>query len=295
MICDMKAMREKVNLPALKIALIYCLFAGLWIVFSDRVIDSIAIGKAAISSMQTMKGLFFVVITTLLVFVLVNRSFKLEKCLFNKLVMSESRFRALFEHAEISIWNKDLTEVVRSLEQLRTEGITDLRKHLADNPQIARDIAGSVKVIHVNEATLKLFGARSKEQFLSRIDTTFGPNAMEVFIEELCAIWEGKSTFRAEAVFLTFDGREITCIVSFNIPTTVEEFASIPVSIINISEQKNLENKLRASKQQFEQFMKNIPANILIKDEKRRIIYANHSASAFFGKENIVGLDVYDL
>jgi len=56
----MKAMRKNINLSALKIALIYCLFAGLCIFFSDSIIDSIAISKTAISSMQTMKGLLFV-------------------------------------------------------------------------------------------------------------------------------------------------------------------------------------------------------------------------------------------
>jgi CheY-like chemotaxis protein len=170
-----------------------------------------------------------------------------ERVVLKALHDSELRFRNLFEHAEVSIWNEDLTEVVRALKQLRIEGVSDLREHLIDNPQVALDIAASVKVLHVNEATLKLFGATSEEQFLSRIDTTFGRGSIEIFIEELCALWERKNVFRAEVAFRTFDDRDITCIVSFQIPETAKEFASVSVSILDITERKQVEQQLRHS------------------------------------------------
>jgi len=63
----------------------------------------------------------------------------------------------------------------------------------------------------------------------------------------------------------------------------------------DITEQKQLQNKLRASKHQFDLFMENIPANVTIKDHNDHIIYANASSTRFFNRENIVGLDAYDL
>ncbi len=160
---------------------------------------------------------------------------------------SKLRFRNLFEHAEVAIWNEDLTEVTRALKQLRIKGVSDLRKYLTDNPQVALDIAASVKVLHVNEAALKLFGATTEEQFLSRIDASSGWGSIETFIEELCVLWERNGVFRAETVLRTFDGREITCIVSFRLPETAEEFASVPVSILDITERKQTEQQLRHS------------------------------------------------
>jgi PAS domain S-box-containing protein len=56
----------------------------------------------------------------------------------------------------------------------------------------------------------------------------------------------------------------------------------------DITRQKELEEKLLASQHQFEQFMKFIPAHILIKENKK-IVYANDSAKDFFHKENILG------
>ena len=177
----------------------------------------------------------------------VARRMEDERAAQKALYYSELRFRNLFEQAEVSIWNEDLTEVARALKQLRIEGVSDLRKHLTDNPHVALDIAASVKVLNVNAATLKLFGATNEEQFLSTIDTSSGWGPIEIFIEELCVLWERKRVFRTETVLKAFDGREITCIISFQVPETAEEFASVPVSIFDITERKQVEQQLRYS------------------------------------------------
>jgi len=159
----------------------------------------------------------------------------------------ERRFRRLFENSEISIWNEDLSEVYVALKALREEGVTDLRAFLADNEEVALDIATKVKVIQVNDATLRLFGADTESDFLSRIDTTFGPGAIEVFKNQLCSIWEKKKAFRSEAIFKRFDGEQINATISFGIPNTKEGFSSIPVTIIDATESRRLEEQLRQS------------------------------------------------
>jgi len=63
---------------------------------------------------------------------------------------------------------------------------------------------------------------------------------------------------------------------------------------VDLTHQKRLEDELQASKQQFEQFMEFIPANILIKDDGI-IVYANSSAEASFNVENILGKTAQDL
>jgi signal transduction histidine kinase/CheY-like chemotaxis protein len=158
--------------------------------------------------------------------------------------LHEEQFKRLFENAEISIWNEDLSAICDRLGQLRREGVEDLCGYLAENEYVAWELAQLVKVVHVNEATLKLFRADNEAEFLEGIDKTFGPNAIEVFIDELCAIWNGEKTFRAEAAFRTLDGRDLTAIVSIRIPETEEGFRSVPVSIIDITDRKAMEQQL---------------------------------------------------
>jgi len=160
---------------------------------------------------------------------------------------SERRFRRLFENAEVSIWNEDFSEVINSLDELRREGVTDFRRYLAENPDVIAEMAKMVQVVQVNEATLKLFGADDHDKLLYRIDETFGDDATDVFRDELCAIWDGQKVFRSEATFQALDGRVINAIITFQIPETKEGFQSIPVSIIDITERKALEEQVRRS------------------------------------------------
>ncbi|MCD6190640.1 MAG: PAS domain S-box protein, partial [Sulfurimonas sp.] len=61
------------------------------------------------------------------------------------------------------------------------------------------------------------------------------------------------------------------------------------------TQEKQLENDLRISQHQFEQFMEYMPANVMIKDENHHVIYANKRANDFFKQENMIGKTSVDL
>jgi PAS domain S-box-containing protein len=62
----------------------------------------------------------------------------------------------------------------------------------------------------------------------------------------------------------------------------------------DITQEKNLEDELRKTKDTFEQFMCYIPVNIFILQD-RKIVYANQSAKAPFGEKSIFGKTAADL
>lgn len=161
---------------------------------------------------------------------------------------SEARYRRLFMNAEISIWNEDLSHAKAVLDEMRQDGIANLRAHLNGNPTTTRDIADSVKVTAVNDATLKLFGASNFEALPDKITETFGPGALDVFKEQLCAIWDNQTIFRAETNYRTLDGRDLTCIISLPLSDQAAEYSNIPVSVVDVTEFKKMEDRLRQSK-----------------------------------------------
>ncbi len=165
-----------------------------------------------------------------------------------ELQRSERRFRRLFENAVISIWNEDMSEVRKAILDLKRDGITDFKRYFADNKQVAWDILSKIKAHHFNQATLKLFKAKSQEELLDKIDRTFAPGTIEVFIAELCAIAENKKVFHSEAEFRTLDGKKINTIITFQIPETEQGYRSVTVSIIDITERKKAEMELELAK-----------------------------------------------
>lgn len=200
---------------------------------------------------------------------------------------SEERFQALFNHAEVSIWSVDFSTVMSTLQSLRKVGIVDLKKHLQAHKDLAWGLAAKIKVNEVNNATLKLFGAKSQVEFLSQINRTFGSNTIEVFIDELCAIWSHQTTFRAEANLQTLDGKEIQVLVSFQVPSSTSNFRNTPISIVDISEHKKYEKKLKLSSRVFS----DTHEGIVITDANGVVVDVNPTFSKITGycQEDIIG------
>lgn len=75
-----KKTNEK-NMPyifdAYKVAIVYAIFGGLWILLSDEILGFILPDLEQYKSFQTLKGVFYVLITTLLVYALLRRRLKL--------------------------------------------------------------------------------------------------------------------------------------------------------------------------------------------------------------------------
>ncbi len=141
------------------------------------------------------------------------------------------------------IWNEDLTLVYKTLQHIREKGITDLRQYLQENPNILYIMAGGVKLLSVNLEALKLFKATNKGQFFSRINKHFNSDALDIFVEELCAIWDNRDGFCSEVKFTTLDGKEMEAIISYEIPDNPEEFANVTVTIFDISDIKEILKK----------------------------------------------------
>jgi PAS domain S-box-containing protein len=74
----------------------------------------------------------------------------------------------------------------------------------------------------------------------------------------------------------------------------IDDKSRAVITFIDISDLKRLENSVNEAKEQFEQFMRYIPANIYIAEDKV-IVYSNQSACDFFNRDTLVGCRAEDL
>ncbi len=206
---------------------------------------------------------------------------------FKNLELSSSQkehdFEELFENAEVSIWREDLSDLYKELENLSFESVELLKKHLLNNLDFTYQLASKVKVVNVNKATLKMFEAENKTEFLSNIDKSFGENAISIFIDEVCSIYKKEPTFRSEANFITSKGKHITAIISMPIPTTLEASRFVPVSLLDITERKHAEKEFEFHSQ----ILSNIDEGVyLIKASDGIIVFTNPRFENMFGYDS---------
>ena len=116
-----------------------------------------------------------------------------------------------------------------------------------------------LKVRDVNAATLRMFGARSKAELLDALDKVFLPETMQLFREGILAMAEGQTFFEGETINGTLHGERLNVVLTMTIPQEVEEFGSMLVSMLDITERVRAEKELRKSQADLLDLYENAP------------------------------------
>ncbi|MCG8619617.1 MAG: PAS domain S-box protein [Desulfobacterales bacterium] len=93
---------------ALKIAVIYLVFSVAWILFSDRILVLLVSDPLWINRLQTLKGWAFVVATSVLIYLLLQREFRLLMGVRQQLKQSEAKYRMVVESSPDLLYRTDL-------------------------------------------------------------------------------------------------------------------------------------------------------------------------------------------
>src|SRR5882724_6828141 len=158
---------------------------------------------------------------------------------------SERRYRYIFQSTGVSIWEEDFSQVKIAIDDLKAKGVQDFRQYLATHPEFVQQAISMVKIIDVNDATVKLFEAQSKDELLVSLHKIFLPEAEEVFAGELIAIAEGRTNFESETVLQTLKGDKLAVLFTITFPRQPAKLNSVLVSIMDITERKQTEEELR--------------------------------------------------
>jgi PAS domain S-box-containing protein len=142
----------------------------------------------------------------------------------------------------------------------------------------------------VNDATVKLFGATSKEDLLGSLHAIFTPETEKVFAEELVAIAEERTSFASETSLRTLKGEKLAALFTMTIPPEPTRLDSALVTVMDITERKQAEN-LTA------RFFESAPDGVCIVERDYRYRRANPVYARRWGMpaERIVGMHVAEL
>ena len=157
---------------------------------------------------------------------------------------SERRYRHIFQTVGVSLWEEDFSEVEAAIDDLKSQGVRNFREYLSAHPEFIRQATSMVKILDLNEVSLKLFGARSKDELLVSLHKVFLPETEEVFAGQLIAIAEGRSSFESETALQTLKGGKLAVLLTITLPPPPTKLNSVLVSITDITERKRAEEAL---------------------------------------------------
>lgn len=154
-------------------------------------------------------------------------------------------YQSLFDSSPISLWEEDFSAVRRYLIE-KTEQIDGtLSEWLRENPDEVRRCAELVRINRVNRRTLNMFRAETEVELLENLGRVFDDNSLAIFMEELIALYDGKSEFRREAVQKRLNGEAFHTLTAVNLVAGHEyDWNRVIVSVEDISRLKSSEDQL---------------------------------------------------
>jgi hypothetical protein len=158
-----------------------------------------------------------------------------------------SKYSTLFHHSPIAIWEEDFSDVKRFFDALKNRGISDIRGYFTAHPEDVLSCAQKVKIIGINEATLKMFHARNEKELYRGLHLVFNKSSYDVFREELIALAEGKTEFSSEAVNCTLSGEGKKVFLKLVVvPGHETTLSTVFVYILDLSDQKSRDFQVKA-------------------------------------------------
>jgi diguanylate cyclase (GGDEF)-like protein/PAS domain S-box-containing protein len=155
-----------------------------------------------------------------------------------------TRYKRFFDGVAISLWEADTSRVLHRLNQLMNSGVDDIEAYFLTHPETLKEWIKELKVVSANPSTRRLFGVNTVEEFQSWAPHALTPPAYQVLMKAFIASSQRKRVFTGEFDLITFKRQPIRVIVSFPLSYTLEEARRVPVSMVNVTHQRQTERQL---------------------------------------------------
>ncbi|TPG52040.1 sensor histidine kinase [Sphingomonas glacialis] len=160
---------------------------------------------------------------------------------------SAARSRHIFQATGVSIWECDFSAVKVRTSALYRSGVTDMRRYMIDNPGFIREAIDLTRVIDVNDATLEMFGAATKQDIIGPVSRVWPVESEGSFADSICAAIANVPRFVTEVSLCKLDGTKLDVLFSTAFPPESSARDSIFVAVSDLTARNEAQAALQAT------------------------------------------------
>lgn len=215
------------------------------------------------------------------------------------MIESEERYRVLFENSPISLWEVDISRVKCFFDEISRQETSDLERYFSEYPGKIRQGIDMIQVCDVNQATLKLFEAKKKEDLYHKFWLIWTEEASLALTKQALVLWRGAKEFTLETTDMTCAGNLLYIRITMALaPGYEESWERALVTVIDLTEHKQIEDALARERYLLRTLMEYSPDLIYFKDRESRFIRVNNAVLrrlSSAGKTQLLGTTDADL
>ncbi len=158
---------------------------------------------------------------------------------------NEARYRGLFEHTPIAVFEQDFSAVKQRIEQLQREGVNDFRAFFEAHPDLVAECMQQVRFLAWSKASLAMYGAGSEAELQVGLERLVPAEAQYLFVDELVWIAQGRTSFEWEGINATLSGRPFNVRLHWSAEPGYEQtLERVLVTIEDVTEVKRLQQHM---------------------------------------------------
>jgi diguanylate cyclase (GGDEF)-like protein len=173
----------------------------------------------------------------------------------------------MFDLAPVSLWLEDFSGVKQLFEEWRAAGITDLASHLHADRNRIKACSERIRVLKVNARTLALFEAADLADLVANIGKVFRDEMLERHVEELTALWNGRTEFFSHSVNYSLGGRRIDIQMTGRVlPGHQESWERVLIAIEDVTERETARREQAVSAGYARGLFEHSPVSLWVED-----------------------------
>ncbi len=162
----------------------------------------------------------------------------------NALRANEQRYRSLFDDSPVAIFEENFSDVKARLIELKRSGVEDFHEFLNTHPDELANLIHLIKIIDINKEAERIYGFQSLEEINGHIEPIASPFNQSLMIDELVKVADGFTKFQTEVYKTDSLGKLSYLSVNWAaVPGCEEDLSKVIVTVVDITERKELEKR----------------------------------------------------